>query len=88
MLAWGILILIVTAETIIAVFHPIQFPPEMMDWLTDYLSSVWIYEGVLPVAATMKGLTLIISILVAKFIFKLVMGFIAMGSGAGKPEID
>lgn len=88
MIAWGILILIVTAETIIAVFHPIQFPQEMMDWLTDYLSTIWIYEGILPIEATMKGLTLIFAVLVSKFFFKLVMGFIAMGSGAGKPEID
>lgn len=73
---------------IYTMFNPVLIPQPFMDGLEVFFEGLLYWDGIIPTLAMLKVATFVFLILLLKMMWKIVMGGIAMLSGAGKPEID
>jgi hypothetical protein len=65
----------------------ILFPEAMMSAVSQGMEIVWFFNEVFPIHVVIKLILLFLSIETTLLLVRLVIGFIALIRGAGKPEI-
>lgn len=83
-----LLLSLIATGAIYTMLNPIFIPADIMNAVNEVFASAWLLDGTIPVQAIFNCLFWIICLLLAKLVFKLIMGFIAMFSGGSQPNID
>jgi len=75
------------AGVIFSYFHPYYLPQAWVDSFVELGSMIWIWDGILPIDAFIEGFVWFVATFFWIFLFKFIVGIIALATGAGKPEL-
>lgn len=76
----GAIILLIGTSLGASMFFPLKMPADMVNMLTDILSNLWAWNGILPIEAVVYSVFYLLQIVLYWFAFKLIMLLIG-GSG-------
>jgi len=87
MIASILIITLISSGLLASIIWPVHLPAGMITAIDQLAAYLWAWDGLVDVATLLSCLWFLFFVSLMILVFKLVIGLIALVSGAGKPDL-